>query len=150
MSTIYEYPMETHGCNVMLIYLMDIQWISDGYPMDLWWTSNGFCQEWEERAKKEPTFMYVMPLGPVASSVLLRGPGGSASSATESHQVPGEANAQRVWLSDALELEAAQSRKWSWFLMVFDNFGWSLMIFDDDVCWVFVDFLMISYDHLII
>ena len=27
----------------------------------------GIWQEWEERAKKEPTFMYVMPLGPVAS-----------------------------------------------------------------------------------
>jgi len=37
-----------------------------------------FDKEWEERAKKEPTFMYVMPLGPV----------------------PGEADAQRVFFEE--------------------------------------------------
>ena len=47
-----------------------LAWIS----MDIWRISLVPMvppgQEWEERAKKEPTFMYVMPLGPVASLVL--------------------------------------------------------------------------------
>ena len=82
--------------------------------------------------------MYVMPLGPAASLVGVwhRGQRAATSSAMVGEscvppQVPGEADAQRVWLSDAAAKLVAVC-PWSdqWSLMIFDDLWWSLVIFD--------------------
>jgi hypothetical protein len=78
--------------------------------------------------------MYVMPLGPAASLVGVwhRGQRAATSSAMVGEscvppQVPGEADAQRVWLSDAAAKLVAVC-PWSdqWSLMIFDDLWWSL------------------------